>query len=94
VSVGARSAREAVEMAVAYRPDLVIMDIRLESDSDGIDAAIEILRRTGTRCLFATANSDEHTRVRAGAATPHGWLEKPYLINDMIAAVQTIVGRR
>src|SRR6266849_98016 len=49
----ARSAEEAISMAVARGPALVLMDVRLLGNSDGIAAAEEILERTGIRCLMA-----------------------------------------
>lgn len=86
----ARSAAEAVQLAVAYRPALVVMDIRLH-DSDGVAAAIEIFQSTGTRCLFASAHTDDVTRARAASAKPLGWLSKPYRAADIVQAVSTIL---
>jgi DNA-binding NarL/FixJ family response regulator len=83
----ARSEREAVMLAVAHAPDLVLMDIRLAGNSDGIAAAAEILERTGIRCLMATAFTDERTRQRAAPVQPLGWLAKPYDQEDMMHAV-------
>jgi DNA-binding NarL/FixJ family response regulator len=89
----ARSAAEAVDLAVLHRPALVVMDIRLHGESDGVAAAVEILQRTGTRCLFATAHTDQGTRTRAAAANPSGWLAKPYRAADIVEAVQSILKR-
>src|SRR5258708_19096867 len=50
----ARSAEEAISMAVAHGPDLVLIDIRLLGNSDGIPAARPILERTGVRRPMAT----------------------------------------
>ena len=86
----ARSSAEAVQMAIAYRPVLVVMDIRLH-DSDGIASAIEILQTTGIRCLFASAHTDEVTRMRAAPARPLGWLSKPYRSADLVQAVSQIL---
>ena len=74
----AGSAEDAVKAVQGHRPDLVLMDVRLNGAADGIDAALEIYRRFGVRCLFATAHVDEHTRARAAPACPLGWLAKPY----------------
>ena len=68
------TAEEAIAVAVAERPDLVIMDIRLASETDGITAALEILSRTGIRCIFATAFADAATRERGEKAQPFAWL--------------------
>jgi DNA-binding NarL/FixJ family response regulator len=83
----ARTAREAVELAVAHGPDVVLMDINLLGSVDGITAAEQILERTGIRCLMATAHTDEATRRRAAPLHPLGWLAKPYDQEDMLNAV-------
>jgi DNA-binding NarL/FixJ family response regulator len=83
----ARSAEEAISMAVAHGPDLVLMDIRLLGDSDGIAAAGQILKRTGIRCLMATGQTDAKTKERAALVQPLGWLPKPYGNEEVVQAV-------
>lgn len=84
------SADEAERMAERERPDVILMDIRLIGSRDGIDAAIAINDKLGIGSLFVTANTDVHTRRRALAAHPLGFLEKPLterLLRDELAAV-------
>jgi CheY-like chemotaxis protein len=81
------SADEAVRIAEAERPDVVLMDIRLAGVRDGIDAADEIYARFGIRSLFVTANTDAQTRRRAAAANPIGFLEKPLSLQRLQAAL-------
>ena len=83
----ARSAEEAISMAVDHGPDLVLMDVNLLDDSDGIAAAGQILQRTGIRCLMATGQTDAKTKARAATAQPLGWLPKPYDDQEMVQAV-------
>ena len=83
----ARSAEEAISMAVAHGPDLVLMDIRLLGNSDGIAAAGQILERTGIRRLMATGQTDAKTKARAAMVQPLGWLPKPYGNEEMVQAV-------
>ena len=83
----ARSAEEAISMAVAHGPDLVLMDVKLLGNSDGIAAAGEILERTGIRCLMATGQDDATTKARAALVQPLGWLPKPYGNEEMVQAV-------
>lgn len=88
----ATNAEEAAEMAAATRPDIVLMDIRLAGSRDGIDAAAEIRRRLGISSLFATAHSDADTRSRGdAAASPLGWLSKPYTHSEVAAAVSEAI---
>jgi two-component system, response regulator PdtaR len=83
----ARSAEEAISMAVDHGPDLVLMDVKLLDNSDGIAAAGEILERTGIRCLMATGQDDAKTKARAALVQPLGWLPKPYGNEEMVQAV-------
>ncbi|MCE6949746.1 response regulator [Cereibacter sphaeroides] len=84
----AASADEAVRMAEVHRPDLVLMDIRIRGNRDGIHAALEISRRFGLRSLFVSANHDPGTRERAQAAYPLGWVPKPFSAPLLVSAVE------
>jgi DNA-binding NarL/FixJ family response regulator len=85
----AMSAEEAVALAQAARPSLVIMDIRLKGQRDGVDAALEIFGTTGIRCIFASAHREPDLRKRAEPAKPFGWVAKPYEVGALVALVQT-----
>src|SRR5262249_14661952 len=69
-------------------PVMAIMDIRLIGRPDGIEAALEIFRETGIRCIFATAHHDARMRARAEAALPLGWLPKPFAPHALVAMVK------
>lgn len=84
----ASTSEEAIKLAKAEAPTLAIMDIRLAGRRDGVDAALEIFRETGVRCIFATAHHDERVRARAQPAAPLGWLAKPYTSHSLVAMVQ------
>jgi DNA-binding NarL/FixJ family response regulator len=85
------SADEAIELASSRRPVLCVMDIRLAGPRDGIEAAIEIFKSHGIRCIFATAHFDHDARTRAEEAVPLGWLQKPFSMASLVAAVRTAV---
>jgi CheY-like chemotaxis protein len=70
------------------------MDIRLANETDGITAALEILDRTGIRCIFATAYADAPTRERGEKARPHGWLRKPFAPDVLLGAVKAALNSR
>jgi len=82
------SADEAIELASSRQPALCVMDIRLGGGRDGIEAAIEIFKAHGIRCIFATAHADPEARVRAEKAAPLGWLQKPFSMASLVAAVR------
>jgi DNA-binding NtrC family response regulator len=84
----ANRAVDAVRLAKSESPALAIMDIRLIGRPDGIEAALEIFRETGIRCIFATAHHDARMRARAEAALPLGWLPKPFAPHALVAMVK------
>jgi DNA-binding NarL/FixJ family response regulator len=84
----AASGEEALAMAAAIRPGLVLMDIRLAGKMDGVEAALALFRDYGVRCIFATAHHDPEVRRRAAPAEPLGWLAKPYTMQAMLEAVR------
>jgi CheY-like chemotaxis protein len=84
----ATTAKEAIEIAQDQQPVLVIMDIRLAGSPDGVEAALEIYRRFGIRCIFATAFSDPEVRARAAPGRPLAWLSKPVAYPRLVAAVR------
>jgi DNA-binding response OmpR family regulator len=86
------TAEEAVAVAVAERPGLAIMDIRLAGETDGIAAARDILARTGIRCIFASAHADPLTRERGDQARPFAWLHKPFSAEALLATVTDAFG--
>ncbi len=74
----AATAEEAVEAALEYYPDIILMDIMLGGNRDGIDAAIEIHQQYNVPIVFLTAYADERTVERAKKAEPVGYVLKPF----------------
>jgi two-component system, response regulator PdtaR len=74
----AGTAERAVTLAGELDPDLVLMDIRLRGDRDGIDVAIEIRKRFDIPCLVISAYTDALTRERAAPARVLGFISKPF----------------
>jgi DNA-binding NarL/FixJ family response regulator len=67
---------DAIRLTERQRPDLIVMNIGLNGDMDGIEAAREIGDRFGIRCLFFTGRTDPETRVRAASVNPVAFLSK------------------
>ena len=84
----ASSASEAVGKAVQLQPDLVLMDIELRGESDGIRAAMEIVHSTGAGIIFLTAYADEKALERAKAVQPLAYLLKPFNDKDLYASIE------
>jgi DNA-binding NarL/FixJ family response regulator len=86
----ARTADAAIELAGRERPHFVLMDIRLDGERDGIDAAVEIRKTLGIPSLFATAHNDPQTIARAAPARPAGFLVKPYTAASLAEAISKV----
>ncbi|MCK5149133.1 PAS domain S-box protein [bacterium] len=74
----ASSGNEAVEKVLLLKPDLILMDIRLNMDMDGIDAAGKINEQFHVPIIFVTGHSDDETLQRAKKVQPYGFLTKPF----------------
>ena len=72
------SGEEALVIAHRERPDLVLMDIRLDGQIDGIVAAQQVRDQLGIPVVFLTAHADDETIRRATRAEPFGYLLKPF----------------
>ena len=82
------SGEEAVHSAGEVRPDLVLMDIRLNGEMDGVQAADEIYKRHSIPIIFLTAYSDEETLQRAKRTEPFGYLIKPFAERELNSTIE------
>lgn len=79
ISGTARTADEALEVAERTKPDLILMDIRIEGELDGIQAAERIQKKMDVPVIFMTAFADEETFNRAvDKASMFGYISKPF----------------
>jgi PAS domain S-box-containing protein len=78
VSGMASSGLEAIEKIKNKVPDLILMDIRLKGDMDGITTAENIHSDYDIPVIYLTAYADENTLERAKRTEPYGYLLKPY----------------
>ncbi len=69
---------EAIAKAEDLQPDLVMMDIYLKGEMDGVEAAATIKAGTKVPIIYLTANTDEQTFQRAKVTEPFGYLLKPF----------------
>ena len=74
----ATTADEAERLAARTPPDLILMDIRLKGQRDGIAAAAVLQRRYRVPIVFVTALNDRETLARARRLAPAGVLLKPF----------------
>lgn len=74
----ANSGWQAVEITAALRPDLVLMDIKLNGPMDGISAAQRIQATFDIPVVYLTSYSDDETIKRVLHSQPYGYLIKPF----------------
>ena len=82
------TADAAVKVALERRPALILMDIYLRGQRDGIDAALEIFEQCGIRSIFASALADASGKARADAAHPLAWLAKPFTDQKLVRTIE------
>ncbi len=85
----AASGEEIVAAAEATRADLVLMDIMLRGEMDGIRAAEKIRERRSVPIIYLTAYADEATLERAKRTQPFGYLLKPFDERELYTAIET-----
>jgi len=79
---------EAVALALKERPELVLMDIMLRGQMDGIAAAREIWQNLNVPIVYLTAYADESTLHRAKLTQPFGYLLKPFEERELYTAIE------
>jgi AmiR/NasT family two-component response regulator len=87
------SCAAAIERAREATPDLVLMDIHLRGEPDGIEAAERLRDEPGVPVVFLTAFADAATLERAKQVSPHGYILKPFDQRDLRATIEIAVHR-
>lgn len=82
------SGERAIEQAGALRPDLVLMDIRLQGRMDGVEAADQIRQQFGIPVIYLTANADHPTVQRAKITEPFGYVIKPFEERELHTTIE------
>ncbi len=80
--------KEAIEKAQLFRPDLVLMDIKLTGAMDGIEVAKRI-EDLDIPIVYLSAYTDKLTVERAEKTYPYGFLPKPYQIDELYSTIET-----
>ncbi len=89
----ADSAELAIEKATQLRPNLILMDIRLRGELDGIQAAEQIWLYLQIPVIYVTGHSDKSTVERATLTSPFGYILKPIKEKELYVAIQTALNR-
>lgn len=82
------SGEEAIQVAGEIKPNLVLMDIKLEGNVDGIEAAAQIRSSFQIPVVYLTAYTDDETLNRAKLTEPYGYILKPFEARDLGTTIE------
>jgi len=82
------SYESAISMLESEKPDIVLLDINLNDELDGIDLAHYININYSLPIIFLTANSDRNTIERSKQTRPNAFLVKPFSNEDLFSAIE------
>lgn len=88
------SGEEAIKEAELTNADLVLMDIMLKGEMDGIEAARIIKSRFGIPVIYLTACTDFETLERAKQTDPEGYISKPFKEEDLCQNIEAALLKR
>lgn len=86
------SGEQAIQVAAEKQPDLVLMDIVIKGQMNGIEAAQEIQNRYGIPIVYVTAYADDATVQRAKSTGAYGFIVKPFRREQLHGAIQVALG--
>ena len=84
----ASSAMESIEKVRLHSPDLIMMDIRLKGEMDGIEAATIIKKEFNSPIIYLTAHTDSNTLERAKITEPYGYIIKPFEERELHTTIE------
>lgn len=89
----AASGEDAISIASSEKPDLILMDIKLQGDLDGLDAADRIHDFADVPIIFVTAFADETTLRRAKGTDAFGYILKPFQEREVFIAIEMALSK-
>lgn len=87
----ARNKEQALAAIESFRPELVLLDIRMAQELDGISIATEINETSATPFIFITAHADQDIVQQALKTKPAAYITKPFKKIDVYAAISIVV---
>ncbi|MBN2415308.1 response regulator [bacterium] len=84
---------EAVALADASPPDLVLMDVKIKGAIDGIETANIIRGKHDVPVVYLTAYSDAITRSKIETSEPYGLMMKPFQDSELQGVIETALYR-
>jgi DNA-binding NarL/FixJ family response regulator len=89
----AYSSTRALDMIHRFKPDIVLLDIAIKGDKDGIDIGQILTDTYRIPFIYITSFSNKETLERAKATLPFGYIVKPFKDRDIISAIEIAIYR-
>jgi len=89
----ASSGEEAITKAGKYLPDVILMDIMLQGELDGIQTAHSIILEYDIPVIFTTAYNDNSTLQRVTESDSFGYMHKPYNIPELSTNINIVINK-
>jgi len=88
----AKNYDKAIALIDNCQPDIVLLDIKIKGEKDGIDLAHKIREDYMIPFVFVSSHSDSQTVKRATEVNPYGYLVKPFEDHDVLVAIEVALG--
>src|SRR5436853_3101874 len=85
--------QEGIMSAAQQKPDIIVLDIDLGSNPDGLEVCAEIRRWASTPIIMLTVNNDKRTRLAALNAGADDYITKPFDMEELEARIRAIMRR-
>lgn len=89
----AASGPEAVRDALSLRPDLILMDVQLQADMSGVEAACIIRARERIPIIFMANEKNSEMLAAVGNDNAYGYIHKPFSADELVVAIQIALSR-
>ncbi|MBP6235607.1 MAG: response regulator [Saprospiraceae bacterium] len=82
---------DAIKLINSDKPDILLLDIQLAGEKDGIDIAQHMRKHYNVPFIFLTANSDDLTLARAKEVRPWAYIVKPFSKEDLFTCIEIVL---
>lgn len=84
---------QAIEKVAKFHPDLVLIDVMLKGDINGVEAAQEIINSFKIPVVYLTGYSEQKTLQKAKITQPFGYIIKPFQANQLISTIEIALNK-
>ena len=91
VCAAVASGEEAIEKSIEFKPSLILMDINIKGNFDGVETAKKIMKIHEIPIIFLTAFTDDKTLERAKLIEPYGYIVKPFEERELYTTIEIAI---